>query len=108
MAGDSDHYAAAAMGMVFFLLLGSFARMINSHQIKSISLRYENIELIERLKSYKQDLENFVDQRTSELSRVNEELMQKVAEQVRSEMQLREAKNQAEVADRQSLNFWQI
>jgi C4-dicarboxylate-specific signal transduction histidine kinase len=82
--------------------------MINSHQIKSISLRYENIELIERLKSYKQDLENFVDQRTSELSRVNEELMQKVAEQVRSEMQLREAKNQAEVADRQSLNFWQI
>jgi C4-dicarboxylate-specific signal transduction histidine kinase len=82
--------------------------MINSHQLKSISLRYENIELIERLKSYKQDLENFVDQRTSELSRVNEELMQKVAEQVRSEMQLREAKNQAEVADRQSLNFWQI
>ncbi len=82
--------------------------MINSHQLKSISLRYENIELIERLKSYKQDLENFVDQRTSELSRVNEELMQKVAEQVRSEMQLRAAKNQAEVADRQSLNFWQI
>ena len=34
--------------------------------------------------------------------------MQKVAGQVRSEMQLREAKNQAEVADRQILDFWQI
>lgn len=44
-----------------FFLLASFARMINSHQIKSMSLRYENIELIERLKSYKQDMEIFVD-----------------------------------------------
>jgi len=105
MAGDSEHYAAAGMGVIFFLLLGTFAKNINTQHIKTISLRYENSELIKRLQSYQQELENSVDERTADLSRVNEELMQKVAEQVRSEMQLREAKNQAEVADRAKSEF---
>lgn len=105
MMADSQHMAAAGMSVIFFLLIATFARSLNSQQIRSIALRYENLELIERLRVSGHQLEQSVDERTAELLKLNDTLMEKVAEQVRTEFDLRNAKEQAEVADQAKSEF---
>ncbi|NQU56976.1 MAG: hypothetical protein HQ513_07060, partial [Rhodospirillales bacterium] len=105
LVGDSEHVAAAGMSGVFLILIAAFARSLNRQQIKSIALGYENLALIEQLKGSSHALEQRVEERTTELSTLNDSLMLKVSEQIRTEFQLRAAKEQAEVADRAKSNF---
>lgn len=99
LVGDAEHYAAALMCSVFFVLLAFFARSLNRQQIDNLSLRYENLDLIERLSAAREDLEQRVEERTEELSTLNDQLMEKVSELVRAQLELKSAKERAEIAD---------
>ena len=103
--GGEEHYAAAGMSVVLFILLAGIARSLNQQHVKSINLRYENQVLIDRLSASHSDLEGRVSERTSELSVLNDELMEKVAQQVRTQLDLVNAKDQAEIADKAKSEF---
>ncbi len=40
LMGDKEHFAAAGMSVIFFLLIAAFARSLNRQQKQSIALRY--------------------------------------------------------------------
>ncbi len=105
LEANTEHYAAAGMIVVMFVLTAGIARSLNRQHIKSFALRNENQELIDRLNESHQELEERVAERTSELSILNEALMEKVAEQVRTQLDLINAKDQAEIADRAKSEF---
>lgn len=96
---DTEHMATAFMSGIFFALIAMFAKSLNSQQIRSIALKYENLALIERLNKSHNELEQRVEERTQELSYLNDELIEKVAELVRAQLELKKAKEKAEIAD---------
>jgi signal transduction histidine kinase len=105
LMADNQHLAVAGMSAIFFLLIASFARSLNRQKIKSIALGYENQALIEQMQNSSHELEQRVNGRTEELSTLNDALMLKVSEQIRTEFQLRTAKELAEVADQAKSDF---
>jgi two-component system cell cycle sensor histidine kinase/response regulator CckA len=112
--GDDLHYGMAVMSILFWFLMHSTARRLNRAMHSFLTLKYENIGLIndlekevrerqaaqEKLLAKNQQIESIVATRTTELRHVNEKLRAEIDDRIKIEKALRESKKKfVELAD---------
>ena len=124
--GGTVPVAMGVLALSFAVALVAIARNFHASIVESLTLRFENDELIRRLSVAKeqaeaamhvakqaeealrqayQELEKRVEERTAELSTANGLLRQEIAERQRAEEDLLKAKEAAEAANRAKSEF---
>ncbi|MGD9539169.1 MAG: ATP-binding protein [Alphaproteobacteria bacterium] len=80
--------------LVFLPALAYFSRNLHRAMEKSATLRFENLDLIERLARAREAADALVVERTQALSRANRDLERRIRESARTEIALRETAGQ--------------
>lgn len=92
MEGGEFGYALSFLVVLYLGTILRYSFNLNSAISSAISLKFENLELLEDVRKAGEALEKKVDERTAELQQVNESLIQQFEERRRSEDEVRRAK----------------
>lgn len=92
LQGDADHLTMAAACVMYLIAITILGRKANMWLKESVMRRFENVELV-------RSLERHVDDRTTKLKQVNEQLCRDIAERRRAEAALaKHSERQAVIA----------
>lgn len=86
--GDETGIATGIVILFFLVVVSVMARNLRAFGVKSLELGLEKESLLDSLRNHQDELETRVEERTNELSRVNEALRHEIGERARAEESL--------------------